>query len=124
MSGLKALPAKYFAVGPYRAEQVGPTWWGVMNKTGVNVLTFADKPGAVVTDEAHAKQIADEWNKRTEPFVYPADSYVPPVTNRLTDAQMAKYIRSQRFVNGRWTSPIVLLGGQQSADAIDAWVEE
>lgn len=92
-----ALPAKYFAVGPYRAEQVGPTWWGVMNKTGVNVLTFADKPGAVVTDEAHAKQIADEWNKRTEPFVYPADPYVPPVTTRMTDEEMAAYINGRRY---------------------------
>lgn len=101
MSGSKsvstALPAKYFAVGPYRAEQVGPKWWGVMNKTGVNVLTFADKPGAVVTDEAHAKQIADEWNSRTEPFVYAPDPYVPPVTQRLSDAEMAAYIRSKRY---------------------------
>ena len=123
MSGLTALPAKYFAVAPYRAEQVGPNWWGVVNKNGVNCLTFAEKSGAVVTDEAHAKQIADEWNQTAE-FVYPPDPYVPPVTGRLTDEQMAKYIRSQRFINGRWTSPIVLLGGQQGADAIDAWVEE
>ena len=62
MNGLKALPAEHFAVGPYRAEQVGPHWWGVMNKEGMNVLTFPDKPGAVVTSEAHAKQIADAWN--------------------------------------------------------------
>jgi hypothetical protein len=66
MSGtrMKALPAKHFAVGPYRAEQVGPKWWGVMNKNGFNCLTFPDKPGAVVTDEAHAHQIANEWNQK------------------------------------------------------------
>jgi hypothetical protein len=97
MSGLKAVPAKYFAVGPYRAEQVGPKWWGVVNKTGVNVLTFSDKPGAVVTDEAHAKQIADEWNARTEPFEYKPDPYVMPVTQRWTDAQMSEHIRSRRY---------------------------
>jgi hypothetical protein len=85
---MTALPAKYFAVGPYRAEQVGPAWWGVMNKSGVNVLTFAEKPGAVVTDE---------WNSRTEAFVYPADSYVAPVTTRWTDDQMAEHIRNRRY---------------------------
>ena len=57
-------PAKYFAFPPYRAEQVGPTWWGVMNKNGFNCLTFPEKPGAVVTSEAHAEAIADEWNKK------------------------------------------------------------
>ena len=66
MSGtrMKALPAKHFALPPYRAESLGGPngWWGVMNKNGFNCLTFPDKPGAVVTDEAHAKQIADEWN--------------------------------------------------------------
>lgn len=106
MSGTRmtALPAKYFAVGPYRAEQVGPTWWGVMNKSGVNCLTFAEKPGAVVTDEVHAKQIADEWNSRAEPFVYPADPYVPPVTQRMTDEEMAAHIRNRRynFETKRW----------------------
>ena len=96
MSGLKALPAKYFAIGPYRAEQIGPTWWGVMNKSGVNCLTFAEKPGAVVTDEAHAKQIADEWNQTTE-FVYPADSYAPPATTPMTDEEMSAHVRSRRY---------------------------
>lgn len=124
VKNVTALPSKYFAVGPYRAEQVGPTWWGVMNKNGVNCLTFAEKPGAVVTDEAHAKQIADEWNCRIKPFVYPQDHNVAPVTQRLTNAQMDKYIRSQRLVDGRWVSPIVLLGGAASAAAIDAWEEQ
>jgi hypothetical protein len=63
-SSLNALPAKYFAIGPYRAEQVGPKWWGVMNKNGFNCLTFPDKPGAVVTSESNAKRIADEWNQK------------------------------------------------------------
>jgi len=93
----------------------------VMNKNGVNCLTFAEKRGAVVTDEAYAKQIADEWNCRIEPFVYAQTHYVAPVTQRLTNAQMDKYIRSQRLVDGRWVSPIVLLGGATSAAAIDAW---
>lgn len=122
---MTALPAKHFAVGPYRAEGLcGPYgWWGVMNKNGFNVLTFADKPGAVVTDEEHAKQIADAWNKTTE-FVYPQDTYVAPQHDQLTYAQMAKYIRSQRFVNGRWVSPIALLGGQKSKEAIDLYIEK
>ena len=102
--GMNALPAKYFAIGPYRAEQVGPKWWGVMNKNNINVLTFADKPGAVVTDEAHARQIADEWNSRIESFVYPVDPYVAPITQRWTDDQMAEHIRSRRynFETRRW----------------------
>jgi hypothetical protein len=59
---MQALPAKHFAFPPYRAERIGPTWWGVMNRDGLNVLTFPAKPGAVVTDEEHAKQLAAEWN--------------------------------------------------------------
>jgi hypothetical protein len=60
------------------------------------VLTFAEKRGAVVTDEAHAKQIADEWNQ-TAQFVYPPDPYVPPVTTRMTDEEMTAYIQSRRY---------------------------
>ena len=96
MNGLKALPAKYFAIGPYRAEQVGPTWWGVMNANGVNVLTFPDRPGAVVTNEAHAKEIAEYFNS-TDVFEYPPDTYVAPVTQRMTDAEMADYVRSRTY---------------------------
>jgi hypothetical protein len=64
--GLKAIPSKYFALPPYRAEDLGGPngWWGVMNKNGFNCLTFPDKPGAVVTSESNAKQIADEWNQK------------------------------------------------------------
>jgi hypothetical protein len=91
------VPAKYFAFGPYRAEQVGPKWWGVMNVNGFNCLTFPDKPGAVITDEVHAKQIADEWNARTEPFEYPPSTYVPPKTQQWTEEQMSAYIRNQRY---------------------------
>ena len=43
---------------------------------------------------------------------------------RLTDAQMNKYVRSQRFVDGRWVSPIVLEGFGKNGPAIDAYVEE
>jgi hypothetical protein len=68
-----------------------------MNKSGVNVLTFPDKPGAVVTDEGHAKQIAEEWNARTEPFEYSLDPYVPPVTTRMTDEEMREYVHSRRY---------------------------
>jgi len=122
---MTALPAKHFAVGPYCAEHLGGSydWWGVMNKNGFNVLTFADKPGAVVTDEEHAKQIADAWNE-TKEFVYPQDTYVAPQHDQLTYEQMAKYIRSQRFINGRWVSPIALLGGQKSKEAINLYIEE
>ena len=122
---MTALPAKHFAVGPYRAEHLGGPygWWGVMNKNGLNVLTFADRPGAVVTSELHAKQIADAWNQTTE-FVYPQDTYIAPVTTPMTDDEMAKYVRSQRLVNGRWVSPIALLGGQKSKEALDLYVEE
>jgi hypothetical protein len=42
---------------------------------------------------------------------------------RLTDAQMKKYIRSQRFVDGRWVSPIVLEGFGKNGPAIDAYDE-
>jgi len=121
---MDGLPAKYFAFPPYRAESLGGDrgWWGVMNRNGLNVLTFPDKPGAVVTSEENAKRLAAEWNE-TKEFTYPPDTYVAPVTTRLTDAQMAKYIRSQRLVGDRWVSPIVLLGGGKSAAAIDAYVE-
>ena len=62
---MDARPAKYFAYPPYRAEDLGGArgWWGVMNRNGVNCLTFASQPGAVATNEAAARQIADEWNE-------------------------------------------------------------
>jgi hypothetical protein len=121
---MDGLPAKYFAFPPYRAESLGGDrgWWGVMNRNGLNVLTFPAKPGAVVTNEKNAKRLAAEWNE-TKEFTYPPDTYVAPVTTRLTDAQMGKYIHSQRFIDGRWVSPIVLLGDGKSAVAIDAYVE-
>jgi hypothetical protein len=97
MSGLKAVPAKYFAVGPYRAERIHGSVWGVFSKNGVNVLTFPHKPGAVLTDEADAKRIADEWNARTEPFEYAPDPYTPPKTQRWTEEQMSAYIRNRRY---------------------------
>jgi hypothetical protein len=95
---MTALPAKYFAFPPYRAESLGGdmNWWGVMNRNGLNVLTFPDKPGAVVTDEQHAKQIAAEWNE-TKEFVYPPSTYVPPITTRLTDAEMSACVQSRVY---------------------------
>jgi hypothetical protein len=115
-------PNKYFAFGPYQAEAIGPNgWWGIKNKNGFNCLTFTDKPGCVFALEAEAKSLAEEWNNG-KVFEYPPEPEVK-TTWRLTDAQMAKLVRSQRLVDGRWRSPIVLLGGQQSADAIDAYVE-
>ena len=95
---MTALPAKYFAFPPYRAESLGGDmgWWGVMNRNNLNVLTFPAKPGAVVTDEQHAKQIAAEWNE-TKEFVYPPDPYVAPITTRMTDAEMSAYVKSRVY---------------------------
>lgn len=55
------------AGGPYTAEDLGGYhgWWGIMDRTGKNVLRFPDKPGAVVTTEKDAREIADEWNAGT-----------------------------------------------------------
>ena len=110
---MSAVPAKHFAKGPYRAEQVGSTWWGVMNVNGFNCLTFTDKPGAVVTNEPHAKEIADMFNN-TPSFEYLADSYVAPVTQRWTDQQMADYVRSQVYdpVTKSWGVPVANTGVQ------------
>ena len=95
---MDGLPAKYFAFPPYRAEDLGGKmgWWGVMNRNGLNVLTFPAKPGAVVTDEQHAKQIAAEWNEGAV-FNYPPDTYVAPVTTRLTDEEMSACVRSRVY---------------------------
>ena len=61
---MDAKPAEHFAHPPCRAEDLGGGvgWWGVMNRDGVNCLTFTSKPGAVVTDEANAIRIAKAWN--------------------------------------------------------------
>ena len=103
---LTAIPAKYFAVKPYRAEQIGPTWWAVMNKHGINCLNFLEKPGAFVTTELDSKKIAEEWNARTEPFPQRIETYVAPVTTQMTDAEMAAYVRNRRydFVTKTWTN--------------------
>lgn len=59
-----ATPNPHFARPPYRAEEFTPKGWaGVMNVHGVNCLTFKSKPGAVCTNMANAKQIADHWNQ-------------------------------------------------------------
>ena len=50
--------------GPYQAMPIEahPWWWYVQDKTGLNVLSFLEKPGAVFTNEANAKAIAESWN--------------------------------------------------------------
>lgn len=119
---MTAQPTRYFAFAPYKAEAIGPNgWWGVKNKNGLNVLTFADRPGRVFTLEAEAKSLADEWNNG-KVFEYPPEPEIK-ATLRLTDAQMAKLVRSQRLVDGRWRSPIVLEGHGKNGPAIDAYVE-
>ena len=95
---MDGVPTKYFAFPPYRAEDLGGKmgWWGVMNRNGLNVLTFPDKPGAVVTSEENAKRIAAEWNEGAV-FIYPPDTYVAPVTTRLTDEEMSACVRSRVY---------------------------
>lgn len=63
-----AVPAKYFAIPPYQAELFNPKtgWSGVMNAHGINVLTFPDKPGAVITSFEEAQRIAAQWNREHE----------------------------------------------------------
>ncbi len=65
---MTAEPAKHFAFPPYTAEPSGGNndWWYVANNTGFNALTFPEKPGAVFTSEAHAKEIAEQWNGGTQ----------------------------------------------------------
>ncbi len=58
-----ARPAEHFALGPYRAENFYQGVSGVMNRNGINCLTFKSKPGAVLTDYETALAIADRWNK-------------------------------------------------------------
>jgi hypothetical protein len=60
-----AVPAEHFAKPPYRAElfNANTGWAGVMNANGINCLTFADKPGATITDYETAKLIAETWNE-------------------------------------------------------------
>ena len=119
---MTAQPARYFAFGPYKAEAIGPNgWWGVKNRNGFNCLTFTDRPGHVFALEAEAKSLAEEWNNG-KVFEYPP---VPEIVLRpfdpVHDARFSKYIRSQRFVNGRWVSPIPV--DKNWAQAMDAYVE-
>lgn len=63
-----AIPAKYFAHPPYRAELFCAVsgWSGVMNKNGINCLTFTDMPGAVISDFETCREIAAEWNDKLD----------------------------------------------------------
>jgi hypothetical protein len=104
-------PNKYFAFGPYQAEAIGPNgWWGIKNKNGLNVLTFADRPGHVFALEAEAKRLADEWNNG-KVFDYETDPYegiVWPPTHPKNNAWMAMLVLSRRFdfATQSWVSPI------------------
>ena len=115
-------PNRYFAFGPYKAEAIGPNgWWGVKNKNGFNCLTFTDRPGHVFALEAEAKRLADEWNNG-KVFEYPPEPViVPRIPDSIHDARFGKYIRTQRFVNGRWVSPIPV--DKNWAQAVDEYLE-
>ena len=123
---MNAQPAKHFAFGPYKAEAIGPyEWWGVKNKNGLNVLTFADRPGHVFTLEAEAKNLADEWNNG-KVFEYPPEPViVPRQADPVHDARFGKYVRTQYFnyETKRWTPSIVVKEGQTWAEAVDEYVE-
>jgi hypothetical protein len=59
-----AKPDQYFSVPPYRAELLNELsgWSGVMNKNGVNCLTFKSKAGVVVSDFESCRLIAEKFN--------------------------------------------------------------
>lgn len=63
-----AIPNPHFAKPPYRAELFDQKSGlaGVMNVSGVNALTFPDKPGVVVTDYETAMKIAEAWNVQAQ----------------------------------------------------------
>lgn len=115
-------PNRYFASGPYKAEAIGPNgWWGVKNKNGFNCLTFTDRPGHVFALEAEAKSLAEEWNNG-KVFEYPPEpEIVPRLPDPVHDARFGKYIRTQRFVNKRWVSPIPV--DKNWAQAVDEYDE-
>lgn len=121
---MAAQPAKYFAFGPYKAEAIGPNgWWGVKNRNGFNCLTFTNRPGHVFALEAEAKSLAEEWNNG-KVFEYPPDPFegkVWPPLDPVHNARFGKYVRSQRFVNGRWVSPIAV--DENWAQAVDEYDE-
>ena len=119
---MTAQPARYFAFAPYKAEAIGPNgWWGIKNRNGFNCLTFTDRPGHVFALEAEAKSLAEEWNNG-KVFEYPPE---PVIVFHLLDpvhnARFGKYVRSQRFVNGRWRSPIPV--DKNWAQAVDEYDE-
>ena len=123
-----AAPSGGVLYPPYEARPADDKhldrWWFVSNNA-FNVLSFMSKRGAKFTDKETALAIVEKWNSLPTgtKFDIPPDPYVAPQYGQLTDAQMAKYIRSQRLVGDRWVSPIVLLGGGKSGEAIDAYEE-
>ena len=62
---MTALPTRHFAFPPFSAQPSGGKndWWHVANSQEFNCLAFPEKPGAKFTTEAHAREIADAWNK-------------------------------------------------------------
>lgn len=59
-----AMPAKYFTFPPYYAEEfVKGGASGVMNRNGLNVLTFKSRPGVTLCDYDTTKKIAENWNR-------------------------------------------------------------
>ena len=61
-----AVPSKYFAHPPYRAEQFRSDidTAGVMNANGINCLTFKSRPGSVLAGFETYKKIAEKWNRK------------------------------------------------------------
>lgn len=59
-----AVPAQHFNKNSFRAEcfRKDIDLSGVMNRDGVNCLTFKSKPGAVLTNMETAQRIAEKWN--------------------------------------------------------------
>ena len=123
-----AAPSGGVLYPPYEARPANDNnpngWWFVANNA-FNTLSFRSKRGAKFTDRETALAIVEKWNSMPTgtKFDIPPDPYVAPQYGQLTDAQMAKYVRSKRLVGNRWVSPIVLPGGPQSGDAIDAYEE-
>lgn len=62
---LKPIPAKYLAKPPYRAELFSEQsgWSGVMNKQGINCLTYELFKGGVIANIFTCNYLARLWNK-------------------------------------------------------------
>jgi hypothetical protein len=63
---MSAYPDQLFNNPPFTAHDFGTGYACVLNRDGLNVLRFSDKPGACMTDPANAREIAERWNKEAE----------------------------------------------------------